>query len=153
MKFLELKLPPVLIFAAFGVLMWLAGRVTPDAGIDGKIRLVLAIALLVIGGCLAMAGVFGLKKANTTFNPASPDQASVLVCTGIYRYTRNPMYTGLLFGLFAWACYLDNPLSLLLVFAFSLYMTRFQIKPEERILKSIFGKEYALYKNRVRRWL
>ncbi|MBT7631795.1 MAG: hypothetical protein HN597_19165 [Desulfobacula sp.] len=63
------------------------------------------------------------------------------------------MYTGLLFVLIAWSCFLDNLFSLLFVFAYLLYMTQFQIKPEERVLESIFGKNYNNYKERVRRWL
>jgi protein-S-isoprenylcysteine O-methyltransferase Ste14 len=34
-----------------------------------------------------------------------------------------------------------------------LYVTRFQIEPEERILAGLFGEEYSAYRNRVRRWL
>ncbi len=63
------------------------------------------------------------------------------------------MYFGLLFWLCAWACYLENIFSLVFVFLFVVYMTQFQIKPEEKMLESDFGKEYLLYKNRVCRWL
>jgi protein-S-isoprenylcysteine O-methyltransferase Ste14 len=153
MKFLELKIPPVLIFASFMALMWITCLVTPEVGINEKLRFALGIALIVPGIFIAIVGVFGFKKAKTTFNPIKPDQASSLVCIGIYRYTRNPMYLGLLFGLLSWACYLDNFFSLLIGIGFCMYMTRFQIKPEEKTLVSIFGKKYQLYKKQVRRWL
>ncbi len=153
MKFLELKIPPVLVFAISMALMWTAGLITDELGINGNIRFFAGIASFITGALIAVAGVLGFKKAKTTINPTKPGRASSLVCFGIYRYTRNPMYVGLLFGLFTWACYLDNFFSLLFVFIFFVYMTLFQIKPEERILESIFGKEYEDYKKQARRWL
>jgi len=63
------------------------------------------------------------------------------------------MYVSLLLYLLAWAVYLSNWLALLFVPVFVLYINQFQIKPEERVLSSFFGPEYAAYKRRVRRWL
>jgi protein-S-isoprenylcysteine O-methyltransferase Ste14 len=76
-----------------------------------------------------------------------------LVSSGVYRFTRNPMYLGLLLTLLAWAVFLSNPVALLFVPVFVLYMNRYQIHPEERVLSSLFGTEYSAYKERVRRWL
>jgi protein-S-isoprenylcysteine O-methyltransferase Ste14 len=73
--------------------------------------------------------------------------------TGIYRFTRNPMYIGLLMTLLGWAAFLASLPALLFVIAFVLYMNRFQIQPEERALSSLFGADYAVYRARVRRWL
>lgn len=63
------------------------------------------------------------------------------------------MYLGLALILSAWAIYLAIPLSLLGVVCFVLYITYFQIKPEELALEQIFGDEYKLYKAKVRRWI
>jgi protein-S-isoprenylcysteine O-methyltransferase Ste14 len=63
------------------------------------------------------------------------------------------MYLGLCFLLVAWAIFLACPWALLGVLAFVLYMTRFQIGPEERVLSALFGEEYVAYKSTVRRWL
>ena len=79
--------------------------------------------------------------------------ASSLVIRGVYRYTRNPMYVGLLLTLLAWAVFLANPLAALWVVVYVLYITRFQIIPEERVLASLFAAEYEAYKGRVRRWV
>jgi protein-S-isoprenylcysteine O-methyltransferase Ste14 len=86
-------------------------------------------------------------------NPMKPDPTSSLVVSGIYRYTRNPMYLGFLLILLAWAAALSNLLALVSLLAFVLYMNRFQIVPEERILASRFAQDYAEYRARVRRWL
>jgi protein-S-isoprenylcysteine O-methyltransferase Ste14 len=63
------------------------------------------------------------------------------------------MYLGMLAVLLAWAAYLPSVLALLGPAAFSLYITRFQIVPEERVLHSLFGAEFVEYTQRVRRWL
>ena len=153
MKFLELKIPPVLIFAIAFSLMWLTSRVSHQADMNGTFRLVFGIISLATGGSIALAGAIEFKKAKTTFDPLDPNLASSVVSTGIYQHTRNPMYLGLLFGLLSWAFYLDNLYSFIFVLFFHVYMTRFQIEPEERILNSNFGKTYELYMKRVPRWL
>lgn len=63
------------------------------------------------------------------------------------------MYLGLALVLVAWVMYLPNAAALLLIPAFVAYMTEFQIKPEERVLLTKFGSEYADYMATVRRWL
>jgi protein-S-isoprenylcysteine O-methyltransferase Ste14 len=153
MRFLELKIPPLLAFILIASLMWTASLISNELDADKSFRFTLGAVSLLIGGLIAISGVIEIRKAKTTVNPIKPDKASSLVCTGIYRYTRNPMYTGLLFVLIAWGCFLDNLFSLLFVFVFVLHMTQFQIKPEERALESIFGDDYNLYKKQVRRWL
>lgn len=82
-----------------------------------------------------------------------PDAASTLVTSGIYRVTRNPMYLGILFALLGWGLFLSNLGSLLFCGVFVLYMSRFQIQPEERALEVKFGVAFIMYKSRVRRWL
>jgi protein-S-isoprenylcysteine O-methyltransferase Ste14 len=92
-------------------------------------------------------------RAGTTTNPIKPEKTSTLVTRGVLGLTRNPMYLSLVFYLVAWAVYLSNWATLLLVPAFMLYITRFQIVPEERFLSGRYGAEYIAYQARVRRWL
>lgn len=93
------------------------------------------------------------KKAQTTANPQALEQVSSLVTDGVYRYSRNPMYVGLVFVLLGWALYLSHYLAFVLLPIFILYMTRFQIQPEEQMMKQKFGKKYQVYISRVRRWI
>jgi len=86
-------------------------------------------------------------------SPLEPEAATSLVTGGIYRYTRNPMYVGFAALLLGWAVYLAVPWVLLGPVAFILFITRFQIIPEERALSSKFGRQYGEYQERVRRWL
>jgi protein-S-isoprenylcysteine O-methyltransferase Ste14 len=63
------------------------------------------------------------------------------------------MYVGFLLILLGWAAHLSNALSVLVIPAFVLYMTVFQILPEERALEARFGPAFAAYKAQVRRWI
>ena len=76
-----------------------------------------------------------------------------LVTSGVYRITRNPMYVGMTLFLSAWAIYLSALLPIFGPLVFVGYITRFQIQPEERALKTHFGEAYVDYAARVRRWL
>lgn len=62
------------------------------------------------------------------------------------------MYVGLLLVLIAWSVYLVSVWSLIGPVLFVLYIGRFQIAPEERVLTANFGSEYIDYCTRVRRW-
>jgi protein-S-isoprenylcysteine O-methyltransferase Ste14 len=108
-----------------------------------------AVAGAVIGGL----GFASFIRAKTTVNPMKPDSSSSLVVSGIYQFTRNPMYLGFLLGLFGWAIFLSNALAFFLLPAFIAYMNRFQIEPEEKALARLFGEQFVAYRSRVRRWL
>jgi protein-S-isoprenylcysteine O-methyltransferase Ste14 len=97
--------------------------------------------------------VVAFRRAGTTVNPMKPESSSSLVVSGIYAFTRNPMYLGFLFALLAWAIYLSHPAAFLVLPLFVWYMNRFQIEPEERALASLFGEAFTTYAARVRRWL
>jgi protein-S-isoprenylcysteine O-methyltransferase Ste14 len=153
MNRLELKVPPPLVALCLALLMW----VTPSFGqlleLPFGVRVGIALALVFIGQSISISGMVAFHRARTTINPIRANAASSLVSTGVYRFTRNPMYLGLSLTLLAWAVFLANPAALLLVPLFVLYINRFQIGPEEQVLSSLFGAEYAAYTGRVRRWL
>jgi protein-S-isoprenylcysteine O-methyltransferase Ste14 len=111
------------------------------------------VSLALIGAVTCLSGVVSFRREKTTVNPMKPDSASSLVVSGIYKYTRNPMYLGLVLVLLGWAAFLSNLASLALLPAFVVYISRFQIEPEERVLTSLFPHEYPPYRAKVRRWL
>jgi protein-S-isoprenylcysteine O-methyltransferase Ste14 len=133
--------------------MWFAPSLVSPVVVPFGVRVGVALALVAIGQSISISGMVSFRRAKTTMNPIKPSAASSLVTNGVYRFTRNPMYLGLSITLMGWAVFLSNPLALLAVPLFVLYMERFQINPEERVLSSLFGAEYAAYKEKVRRWL
>lgn len=153
MQSLELKIPPPAVALLIASIMWGISLVTPLLDLSMFLRVTTAVTIALAGMGVGLAGIFAFRRARTTVNPMKPENTSSLVSSGIYRATRNPMYVGVLFVLIAWAIFLSSVWALFGPVAFVLYITRFQIEPEERVLLSMFPAEYAAYKARVRRWL
>ena len=151
MKKLELLIPPVALLFIFVGLMWFAHQTLPVQLLgDHHTR---ATILVVVGIGIAISGVVSFKRAKTTVNPMTPEKASSVVDSGVFRFTRNPMYLGMLLCLIGFSAYLSSVSAIILALLFLPYMTRFQIKPEEKALEDLFGSEYNVYKSKVRRWL
>ena len=153
MQVLELKVPPPAVMLVTGALMWIVARAFPALGLVFPARDPVAVGLALAGAVTCLLGVVSFRRAGTTINPMKPESSSSLVMSGIYEWTRNPMYLGFLLVLLGWAIFLANVLSFLFLPAFVLYMNRFQIEPEERALAARVGEAYAAYKARARRWI
>ncbi len=152
MKSLEMKIPPViLLLICLGLIAILADAASISL-FTTEIRFALWVGLTSIAVAVCLSGVLQFKSNQTTVNPMNPESTSRLVQNGVYRFTRNPMYLGFTIFLFACALYFSSVGSFFVVPAFVLYMTIFQIKPEEKALLKLFGEEYTTYKNKVRRW-
>jgi protein-S-isoprenylcysteine O-methyltransferase Ste14 len=150
---LELKIPPVALTLMVAAAMWALSRFTPLFAFSIPLAGGAAALLAATGGAVALSGILSFRRAKTTLNPIHPGAASALVTSGIYRFTRNPMYLGLFFVLVGWAAWLQNVLAPIGAPLFILYMNRFQIIPEERALSAIFGGQFRAYATRVRRWI
>ena len=153
MASLELKVPPPAVALVVALAMGWVSRYGVLEGVPLAWRVGAALAVAAVGACFDVAGIFAFRRAKTTVNPMKPEKSAALVSTGVYRITRNPMYVGMVFILLAWAVYLASPRALFGPLAFAAYITRFQIKPEERVLATRFGAEFSSYQARVRRWL
>jgi protein-S-isoprenylcysteine O-methyltransferase Ste14 len=153
MNALEHRVPPPLVCLFFAAVMLVVSRLTPAIQIEDIVRLAItgffAVSSLVFGAPAFMA--FG--RAKTTINPRNIEAASALVTSGVYKYTRNPMYVGLTALLWSLTAYLAAPWTALGPVAFLLFITRFQIIPEERVMLAKFGRAYDEYRKHVRRWL
>ena len=153
MNFLELKVPPPLVTLAVGGLMWSVAGIGPLLAVPGSVRVTAALIVFSAGFAIAIAGIVSFRLAKTTVNPLKPETATSLVSSGIFGITRNPMYLGLLLALVAWTLYLAAPVALFGPIVFWLYITRFQIVPEERAMTKLFGDSFKAYAAKVRRWL
>ncbi len=149
---LELKVPPLALVFLFGALMWLLPTYFVFA-IVPLWRSAFALMFCTVGFAIVLAGVLAFRRAKTTVNPLTPEATRTMVTSGIYRFTRNPMYLGFLIVLAGWAIYLSNMPAFALLPLFVWYMNRFQILPEERTLGAKFPDAFTEYKRSVRRWL
>lgn len=148
---LDNRLPPPVIALIFATASFIVcgGLLTAFS----PPRLV-AICLLVLAGYgFCFGGWLAFRRANTSVNPLNPSVASSLVSSGVYRYSRNPMYVGFSLWLAAWALSLNSSWALLSIPLYMAYLQRFQIRPEERALQQLFGSAFSDYCAKTRRWL
>ena len=152
MRALDHRVPPPFLMLAIGALMALSIPLGPPM-MPAAVRWSSTALFFVAAGVFAFPAFAAFAKAKTTIDPVQLDRASSLVTTGIYRLTRNPMYVGLTFLLCAWAAWLGQPVTTAGPIAFALFIDRFQIVPEERVLAATFGEPYVAYCRSVRRWI
>jgi protein-S-isoprenylcysteine O-methyltransferase Ste14 len=104
----------------------------------------MGLLLLVIAG-----GLF--RRADTEMIPFRDVRA--LVTTGVFRYTRNPMYLGMALILLGTACTTGVASGLLVAPCFMGIIELRYIRPEEKMLRELFGEEFDDYCRSVRRWI
>jgi protein-S-isoprenylcysteine O-methyltransferase Ste14 len=150
---LDNRIPPPLVGLLVGAGMAAAAGFGPTLPLSDGLRHGLSGLCVAAGIGFDLAGLLAFRKARTTVNPLRPSKASAMVTGGVYRFTRNPMYVGLLLLLLAWALHLSAWWPFAGLPLFVLYIGRFQIAPEERALRILFGTRYDDYAARVRRWL
>ncbi len=152
-KALELKIPPPVYALIIGASMWWLNQILPLARFIESPWNKVGLAIIVLAAVLHSSSLYLFIKKHTTINPMKPSSTQGLVTAGLYQYTRNPMYVGLLTMLFGYAVWLGSVMPFLVLPLFYGLITNMQIKPEERILEDKFGQEYLDYKSKVRRWL
>ena len=150
---LDLKIPPPIV----AILCGLGIVYLPDLfGLEGfeiPLQGWVAGVVIVFGLSFDLMGLLEFRKHATTISPLSPNKSALVVSSGIYRITRNPMYLGMAIVLVGVTIAFGSAIGLLMVLVFVLCITRFQIKPEERILEAKFGEAFVDYKAKVKRWI
>tara|TARA_Y100000817_G_scaffold130572_1_gene102361 strand:- start:7394 stop:7792 length:399 start_codon:yes stop_codon:yes gene_type:complete len=109
--------------------------------------------MIIIGLVIILSAIILFKKYQTTITPLNPSNATKLITDGIYKFSRNPMYLGLLFVLFGISIILNPTGGLFLIPLFILYLNIFQIVPEENAMVDLFKDEFLEYRKNVRRWI
>lgn len=143
--------PPLLLTLLLAIFMLGLDRLFPFLRVLyspminlGFIPIGLGIMLILVA-----AGLFKWRK--TTVNPFG--EPAVVVREGVYRFSRNPMYLGMLSVLTGVGIGLGNILALSIVPVFVWIMTRWYIEREEQLLERRFGEQYLSYRQKVRRWI
>lgn len=133
--------------AVYVPLSLVSGR--PDA--PGPLLVVagvlLCIGAAIYGWCVWDFASFGRGT------PAPIDEPRKLVVRGLYRYTRNPMYVGVLAVILGWAVAFQSRVLLIYALIVFSFFHLFVLFYEEPHLEHVFGDEYRRYRARVHRWL
>jgi protein-S-isoprenylcysteine O-methyltransferase Ste14 len=143
-------LPPFLmlihLIVAF-TLKWMIPLSTPAP----QVVKVIGWMILAGGFLFAIGALRELNKADTSPIPHEPTTA--IVTSGVYRFSRNPIYVGFVCTVIGLPLALGNYWGLILSPAMIYYFNELIIKHEEAYLEKKFGDVYTSYKSRVRRWL
>ena len=146
-----LKIPPPLLVLILVVSNYFSSK---------KIDLILipnqniiSFIIFLIGVIILINPIVRFVKSKTTIDPIKFKKVNKLITSGIYKYSRNPMYLGLLMIVISTSILYLNIFSIATPMLFYFWINRFQIKREEIFLTEKFGKEYLLYKAKTRRWI
>lgn len=143
-------LPPILLIITW-ITMVLAHWLLPLGRTVADPWNFIGVAMLAAGLATAMVGARLFKSVGT--NIMTFDKPDKLVTTGLFAYSRNPMYLGFALAALGVAIFLATVLPLVLATTFCIILDRWYIKFEEDKMLSVFGDDYIEYKKRVRRWL
>ena len=113
----------------------------------------ISLFLLILGLIVFISAVRSFRKQKTTVNPLKPKQASSLVTSGIFRFSRNPMYLGMLIILLSISFKFNLLGGIIISLSFFIFITKFQIYPEEEAMNELFGDKFTQYSNTTRRWI
>jgi protein-S-isoprenylcysteine O-methyltransferase Ste14 len=150
---LKTRIPPPLYGIGTATLMWWVDRVLPISRVIDAPWNRLGWVLVTIGFAIDAYSAAVFFKAKTTVNPMRVTGAMYLVTSGLYRWSRNPMYCGLIIGLIGWGVVLGSLAPLVAIVLFQRILVIVQIKPEELALEANFGDAYRDYTRRVNRWI
>ena len=114
---------------------------------------IISLFLLVFGLSIFILAIKAFSRQKTTVNPLEPRQASSLVISGIFKFSRNPMYLGMLIILLSLSWKFNLIGGMIISLFFYIFITKFQIIPEEAAMNELFGNEFINYSNKTRRWI
>jgi protein-S-isoprenylcysteine O-methyltransferase Ste14 len=144
-------IPPPLYYGAGFVAGVLLDRLVPLSMGGRPATTVAGVVAGGVGLALTFGGVAGVVRHRTTIVPHHP--VAALVTGGAYRWSRNPMYTGLAIAYLGGALLVGSWWPVAVWPLVILAVRRLVIDPEEQYLSERFGRAYADYRARVRRWL
>jgi protein-S-isoprenylcysteine O-methyltransferase Ste14 len=147
------RIPPPIVTLLAGAAMWALDRWLPLGRWFEPPWHGLGALPALAGAALIIAASGRFRAVRTTINPLEPAKASQLVTDGVFRWSRNPMYLGLLLLLGGWALWLGSASPWLVLPMFTVFMTVVQIAAEEQALARVFGAAYLAYRKSVPRWL
>lgn len=149
---LNLLVPPPIVFTIALVMTGLLSLKLPLYQISSPWQIICALVLVILSAMSALLSLWSFYRHQTTVSPHVPHETTVLITSGIFAYTRNPMYLSLLLAIAAVQCWWGALSGWGVLPLFVLYMNRFQIEPEEDMLQKKFGGDYRAYLNRSKRW-
>ena len=146
-----IRIPPPILVLALVISNFFSSKKTDLIHLPNQD--LISIIILLIGVLILTNPIFKFIKSKTTIDPIKFKKVNKLITSGIYKYSRNPMYLGLLMIVISTSIFYLNIFSITTPFLFYCWINKFQIKREEIFLTEKFGKKYMSYKTKTRRWI
>lgn len=147
---MRIIVPPILALICITMMVVLRWLLPIKMLIDSPWNLI-GIVPMILGLAIGFSGVYQFRKAKTNIRPFK--EADKIVTSGPFRFTRNPMYLGivlLLFGIWILLGALSPAIGIVI---FMVTADRWYIRVEEQMLRQKFGPEFEAYCTKVRRWI
>ena len=148
---MKTRIPPPILALGMIVIIYLSSFFIESTTFNYQGSL--SVLVLILGLACAIPSFKLFARYKTTISPLIPSDATALVTEGMYRYSRNPMYLGLLLLTIASTIWFGTWFGIIINIVFIFLINFLQIIPEEEALLEIFGEEYEEYKKNVRRWI
>jgi len=145
------KIPPPIVTFICGIAIYLSKSFFNQFFIYSNNRV--SLFLLILGLVVFISAIKSFRRHKTTVNPLEPRQASSLVTSGIFKFSRNPMYLGMLIILLSISFKFNLIGGMFTSLFFYIFITKFQILPEEAAMNDLFGDEFINYSKKTRRWI
>jgi protein-S-isoprenylcysteine O-methyltransferase Ste14 len=147
------RVPPPLWMLIVAAAMWALDHSWPVRTVIPEPWSRLGWCVMALAPLAPIAAIIQFRRAHTTVNPHKLETTTALVTSGVYAWTRNPMYLGLSILLLGWAIKLGTLTPFAGPLIFIPLIQYVQIRPEEHTLRTRFGRDYDQYCHRVNRWL
>lgn len=143
-------IPPVYLFLAIAIMIFLH-FLLPGTKVLAVPWNLLGVIPLVLGIVINLIADKSFKRHETTVKPL--EDSTALITTGVFRFTRHPMYLGFVLILLGIAVLFGSFTPYIVVLVFTIFMDTVFIKHEEKKLEGTFGQAWLEYKKMVRRWI
>jgi protein-S-isoprenylcysteine O-methyltransferase Ste14 len=143
-------IPPFLVLICIMLMVFLH-KLFPIAEIVPSPFHYSGILFILLGAWMVISIILRFRKVKTELNPFKKPRQ--LVVTGLFAFSRNPIYLGFTVLLFGVNVLLGSASSILVVLAFIFIIDKWYIPLEERNMESVFDDEYRYYKQKVSRWI
>ncbi len=143
-------MPPTLFLAGAGA-MAVLHMTAPGAQLINAPWRALGFVLIAAGAAMYLLALMAFREHSTVTHPFGLPRT--MVATSVFRWSRNPMYLGMLLVLLGFGVLLGSVVPFVVVLVFAWLVTSFFILREEEMMREHFGDSYLRYQRRVRRWI
>ena len=148
---MKTKIPPPFIGLTFIIINYLSTFLFES--ISFQFQEIISLLILSLGFLIIVTAARLFSRYKTIISPITPEKSTSLVTEGVFGFSRNPMYLGMLLIITSSTIFFATLVGLFLIILFIVIINFLQIEPEEEMMRQLFGAEYEAYSSKVRRWI